>query len=303
MIERRITGDKAIISTLAVENQNYKGDDVELTRRYPTFSLDVSPEHVRRIVTRQMELEFKPKRLDVLEESRIQAIRARCESAIQEEMTIHNPVAIGIEPYIPVVDVQTPSFVNHFRQFMRATTRFYSWRAYRPERGVYYTTVSDIWELWEVYSEMFWMTINKVPFLGKRIIKAIQSAEGTSGGLADFGMDTTEKRVSVKSIHRELKRMNLSMPFRVLSPLVAKMCDQSFLERHEVSKTQKLYSVADEVEPLKPVNWRQVMKDAEALIKEVDGSEAAKDWRDWQLDDKGHLYVDHPLTGKKTKVF
>lgn len=306
MLTQSISGDKAIISTLAVENQNYKGNDVELNRRYPTFSLDTSPEHVKRIVGRQMDLEFKPRRLDLLSEGRIAAVKARVCNALQEDLDIHNPVAKGIEPYIPIVDVQTPSFVNHFRQFMRATTRFYSWRAYRPGDGSLYTTVTDIWELWQVYSDMLWMTVNKVPFLGKRIIKALQKADGTTGGvttLGDYGMGAQEKRVSMKSIHRELSRMKLPLPYRVLSPLVSKMCDQSFLERHDVSKTERLYSLAEEVQPLDTVKWKQVLKDSMTLIEEVDGKEVAKDWRDHQLDDEGHLYCDHPITGKKTKVF
>lgn len=305
MLTQNITGDKAIISTLAVENQNYKGNDVELGRRYPTFSLDTSPEHVKRIVSRQMELEFKPKRLDLLEESRIAAVKARICSALQEDLTIHNPVAKGIEPYIPIVDVQTPSFVNHFRQFMRATTRFYSWRAYRPGDGTYYTTVGDIWELWEIYSDMLWMSVNKVPFLGQRILAALRKADGTSGGattLDDYGA-TTEKRVSLRAIHRQLARMKLPLPFRVLSPLVGKMCDASFLERHDISKTERLFSLAEEIKMLEPVSWKRVLKDSMKLIESVDGREIAKDWRDHQLDDKGHLYVDHPITGKRTKVF
>lgn len=305
MTTQNITGDKAIISTLAVENQSYKGNDVELGRRYPTFSLDTSPEHVKRIVSRQMELEFKPKRLDTLSDGRIAAIKARVIGALQEDLTIHNPVAKGIEPYIPIVDVQTPSFVNHFRHFMRATTRFYSWRAYQPTKDEYWTTIADIWELWEVYSDMLWMTVNKVPFLGKRIVTALRKADGTTGGattLNDFGGGSGEKHVSLRAIHRQLTKMKLPLPYRVLSPLVNKMCDASFLERHDVSKTERLFSLAEEVTPLQTVNWKQVLKDSMALIEEVEGSEPAKDWRDWQLDDKGHLFVDHPITGEPTKV-
>jgi len=305
MTEQNITGDKAIISTLAVENQSYKGNDVELGRRYPTFSLDVSPEHVKRIVSRQMELEFKPKRLDILSDSRIAAVKARVCGALQEDLTIHNPVAVGIEPYIPIVDVQTPSFVNHFRHFMRATTRFYSWRAYQPTKGEYWTTVADLWELWQIYGDMLWMTVNKVPFLGKRIIAALQSADGTTGGattLAEYGGGTSEKRVSLRAIHRQLAKMKLPLPYRVLSPLVNKMCDASFLERHDVSKTERLFSLAEEIKPLDKVDWKQVLKTSMKLIESVDGLEVAKDWRDWQLDNKGHLYVDHPITGKTIKV-
>lgn len=300
--ELEITGNKAVISTLAVENREYKGDDVELTRRYPTFSLDVSPEHISRIVSRQMQLEFRPRRLDILEESRIGAIKLRCSKAIEADLTIHNPVAPGLEKYIPIVDVQTPSFVNHFNHFMRATTRFYSWRAYvAPDKSLY-STIADAYELWEIYSEMFWMSVNHIPFLGKRIVKAIEETEGTTGGTLDKWSGTGDKQVTLKAIHRQLVRKNLTLPYRTLAPLVNRMCDQCFLERHDVDRNNHLYSIADEIKPLEQVNWKEVMRMAMDTIAAVDGKEVAHDWRDHQLNDKGNLVVTDPLSGQQKKV-
>ncbi len=110
--------------------------------------------------------------------------------------------------------------------------------------------------------------------------------------------------MTLHDIHRELTRKQLSLPYRTLRPLVYKMCDQCFLEEVEGPSrgSAKRFSLAEEIKPMPPVDWKRVMKDTQALITDVDGREVAKDWRDHQLKD-GHMIVKHPVTGQDVKVF
>jgi hypothetical protein len=112
-----------------------------------------------------------------------------------------------------------------------------------------------------------------------------------------------ERVVTLKNIHRELTQKNLSLPFKSLKPLLLRMCDEGFIEKKDRGKGMEPgYTVVEDIKVLPDVDWKQVLFDSVALVEEVDGKEVADSYRDHQLDDEGHMTLQHPITGEKIQV-
>tara|TARA_Y100001963_G_scaffold31914_1_gene44026 strand:+ start:4189 stop:5568 length:1380 start_codon:yes stop_codon:yes gene_type:complete len=274
-VRTQVLHPKYVFVCKAVENK--RGDaflDAELERRYMVTHTNPTVKQTEDVIKYKLDTFAKPHEdLVTMEDKEIDALRKHIADCIIERddtrgVKIRNPCAPFLYDLIPTLFPIARSKVHYYLKLINAVARFYPGELVRVERdGVEYglITPKHNWLATQIYIDTFVTECLQMPSHGTDILKLIPDTE-----IDKYGMVTSEViKMSKKEIQQAARQAGLPFAQKNINPLLTSLVMLGFLEQDEEDKKISYFKSALVREPSTKIDWSDLMKGTQALMKET----------------------------------